>query len=105
MMMMLLSFPLLLEKEFNIKPYIHSKKIRWSVLFIICGFLLKFIDHGYYQLDKEWSNYKSYNTIRGKLHDNPNLSSMIDSSSSTGLTATDISLFSLFLIIRKNYQN
>ncbi|MDY8138636.1 hypothetical protein [Aquimarina sp. 2201CG5-10] len=47
-------------------------RIKTLILSISIAFACKFIDYTYYQFHDDWKHYSEYNSLRGKINDNPN---------------------------------
>lgn len=71
-MILFIAFPLFWIKSTGIKEIIADKNFKILFFLIIISACCKLADYSFYYYNPDWKTYLKFNSLRGKINDNPN---------------------------------
>lgn len=80
-----------------VSEFAREKRFAFWVLGVAFLALFGFLMNGLFYQQEDWAEYKAYNAVRGRIHDNPNAILLSESDLPEGVTMDDYQLFCGFV--------
>lgn len=80
-----------------VREFVREKRYAYWVIGVAFLALFGLFMNGLFYQQEDWADYKEYNTVRGRIHDNPNAFLLSESDLPEGVTMEDYQLFCGFV--------
>lgn len=80
-----------------VREFVREKRSAYWVIGVAFLALFGLFMNGLFYQQEDWADYKAYNTVRGRIHDNPNAFLLSESDLPEGVTMEDYQLFCGFV--------